>query len=183
LSNVWQTTLRLPELSQASGILKRVQGLIDLIDHLRQVAESRRAAVLGLQGRVLELAAQVQTDSFSTGEAQTKAMRNLLVPNRPPIWRRENLNRSQEDASLLWETSLSLFRNYVRTHPAIFVLHAIIILVLAAIVRWLRRGLHKWTAEEPGLRRTAPVFDVPLSTATALYSVWSFSRRPFWPAS
>jgi hypothetical protein len=110
-------------------------------------------------------------------------MRNLLVPNRPPIWRRENLNRSQEDASLLWETSLSLFRNYVRTHPAIFVLHAIIILVLAAIVRWLRRGLHKWTAEEPGLRRTAPVFDVPLSTATALYSVWSFSLRPFWPAS
>ncbi|HVQ20550.1 MAG TPA: mechanosensitive ion channel domain-containing protein, partial [Terrimicrobiaceae bacterium] len=100
--------------------------------------------------------------------AQTKAMRNLLVPNRPPIWRRENLNRSQEDASLLWETSLSLFRNDVRTHPTIFVLHAIIILILAAIVRWLRRGLHKWTAEEPGLRRTAPVFDVPLSTATAL---------------
>ena len=52
----------------------------------------------------------MQTDSFSTEEAQTKAMRNLLVPNRPPIWRRENLNRSQEDASLLWETSLSLFR-------------------------------------------------------------------------
>ena len=41
------------------------------------------------------------------------------------------------------------------------------------------------TSDEPEKTAVdlAPVFDVPLSTATALYSVWSFSRRPFWPAS
>jgi potassium-dependent mechanosensitive channel len=30
---------------------------------------------------------------------------------------------------------------------------------------WLRRGVEKWTEEEPSLRREAPVFDLPVSTA------------------
>ncbi|MBV8414262.1 MAG: mechanosensitive ion channel [Verrucomicrobia bacterium] len=36
------------------------------------------------------------------------------------------------------------------------------------VVHWLRRGVHKWSEEEPSLRRAAPVFDLPFSTATAL---------------
>ncbi len=33
---------------------------------------------------------------------------------------------------------------------------------------WLRRGLHKWTEEEPHLKRAAPIFEVPIATAFAL---------------
>src|ERR1700757_556479 len=33
---------------------------------------------------------------------------------------------------------------------------------------WLRRGVHKWTEEEPSLRRAAPVFDLPFPTAITL---------------
>ena len=33
---------------------------------------------------------------------------------------------------------------------------------------WLRRGVEKWTEEEPRLRREAPVFDLPVSTAITL---------------
>ena len=46
--------------------------------------------------------------------------------------------------------------------------HAIIILVLFFAMHWLRRGIHKWTQEEPNLRRAAPVFDLPVSTAITL---------------
>jgi potassium-dependent mechanosensitive channel len=57
---------------------------------------------------------------------------------------------------------------YIKARPTIFLLHAIIILILVVVVHWLRRGVHKWTEEEPSLRRAAPVFDLPVSTAIAL---------------
>ena len=71
-------------------------------------------------------------------------------------------------ASLLWNASVSAFITYIKGRPTIFLLHAVIILLLVLVVRWLRRGIHKWTEEEPSLRRAAPVFDLPVSTATAL---------------
>ncbi len=47
-------------------------------------------------------------------------------------------------------------------------LHAAIILFFFLVVFWLRREVHKWTEEEPSLRRATPAFDLPVSTAITL---------------
>src|SRR6516162_3129202 len=170
LSKVWQSTLQSPELSQAAPeILKRVQSLIDSIGRTRQALESRRATALTLEGRVLESTAQVQTASSAVEQAEARAVKNLLVQDSPPIWGLEISNwREESRASLFWQASLSVLSAYIKARPTIFLLHAIIILILVVVVHRLRRGVHKWTEEEPGLRRAAPVFDLPVSTAIAL---------------
>jgi len=170
LSKVWQSTLQSPELSQAAPeILKRVQSLIDSIGRTRQALESRRATALTLEGRVLESTAQVQTASSAVEQAEARAVKNLLVQDSPPIWGLEISNwREESRASFFWQASLSVLSAYIKARPTIFLLHAIIILILVVVVHWLRRGVHKWTEEEPSLRRAAPVFDLPFSTATAL---------------
>ena len=170
LSKVWQSTLQSPELSQAAPeILKRVQSLIDSIGRTRQALESRRATALTLEGRVLESTAQVQTASSAVEQAEARAVKNLLVQDSPPIWGLEISNwREESRASFFWQASLSVLSAYIKARPTIFLLHAIIILILVVVVHWLRRGVHKWTEEEPSLRRAAPVFDLPVSTAIAL---------------
>jgi small-conductance mechanosensitive channel len=170
LSKIWRSTLQLQETSQMPPeILKRVQSLIDSIGRTRQAVESRRAKVLNLLSRVLESTDRLQTASSSVEQAQTKAVKSLFVPDSPPLWSREVRNWAAEGgASVYWQASVSVFSAYIKGRPALFLLHAIIILLLVFVVHWLRRGVHKWTEEEPSLRRAAPVFDLPVSTATAL---------------
>jgi potassium-dependent mechanosensitive channel len=143
--------------------------LIDSIGRTRQALESRRATALTLEGRVLESTDQVQTASSAVEQAEARAVKNLLVQDSPPIWGLEISNwREESRASFFWQASLSVLSAYIKARPTIFLLHAIIILILVVVVHWLRRGVHKWTEEEPSLRRAAPVFDLPVSTATAL---------------
>jgi hypothetical protein len=170
LSKIWQSTLQLPELSQMPPeILKRVQSLIDSIGRTRRAVESRRAEVLTLLNRVLEWTERVQTTSSSIEQTQAKAVKNLFVPDSPPIWSWEIRNGIEGSrAALYWHAGVSALVDYIKGRPTIFLLHAIIILLLVLVMRWLRRSIHKWTEEEPSLRRAAPVFDLPVSTATAL---------------
>ena len=61
-------------------------------------------------------------------------------------------------------------------------LHATIILLLFLLVYWLRPGVHKWTEEEPSLRRAAPAFDLRVSTAVTLSFIVTgsiYSTAPF----
>src|SRR5262249_62052495 len=90
--------------------------------------------------------------------------------------------REESRAALFWQASLAVLSAYIKRRPTIFLLHAIIILILVVVVHWLRHGVHKWTEEEPGLRRAAPVFDLPVSTAIALSFLITapiYSQAPF----
>jgi potassium efflux system protein len=170
LSKTWKSTLQLPELAQtAPEIPKRMQNLIDRIDRTRRAVESLRERDLGLQGQVLEATAELQTTAATLQRAQTNAVKNLFVQDSPPIWSLgvENWKEGGRTA-LIFRASASVFVAYVKRQPTLFLLHAIIILVLFFTMHWLRRGVHKWTQEEPNLRRAAPVFDVPVSTAITL---------------
>jgi potassium-dependent mechanosensitive channel len=170
LSKIWKSTLQLPELFQtAPEIAKRVGSLIDSIGRTQQAVKSLRERDLSLQGRVLEATAQLQITSSAIELAQANAVKNLFVQDSPPIWNLWGENwREESHASLKLRTSVSLFLAYIRHRPTVFLLHAIIILLLLLVVHWLRRGIHRWTEEEPSLRREAPVFDSPVSTAIVL---------------
>ena len=170
LGKVWKATLQLPELSKAAPeIPKRVQSLIDFIDRTQQGAESLRERDLTLQGQVLEAAARLQAIAPAFERAQANAVKNLLVQDSPPLW---SLGierwKAESRVSLIPPASAGLFRAYLRRKPAIFLLQAVIILFRFPAMYRMRRGVHKWTEEEPSLRRAAPVFDSPVSTAVAL---------------
>ena len=168
MSKIWQSTLQSPEISQTSlEIRKPMQNLIDSIGQTRQAVESRRAELLTLQSRVLELTASVETASASVEEAEAKAVKSLFVPDSPPIWSKETGGWIQGSRESFF-AQVSAFTAYFSRRPAILLIHLIIIVLLALVVHWLRRGVHKWTEEEPNLRRAAPVFDLPISTAIAL---------------
>jgi potassium efflux system protein len=170
LSKIWKSTLTLPQLSKtAPEIPERVQGLIDLIGRTEQAAESLRERDLTLQGHVLEATARLQSVAPAFEQAQADAVKNLFVQDSSPLWRLGvEQRREKSQASLIPAASLALLITYIRREPAVFVLHAAIILLFFLVISWLRRGVHKWTEEESSLRRVAPVFNLPFSTAITL---------------
>ena len=170
LSKTWKSTKQLPELAQTSPeIPKRMQNLIDSIDRTQRAVVSLRERDLSLQGHVLEATAQLQAAAATLAQAQANAIKNLFVQDSPPLWSLGVEHwREGGRASVMFRASGSVFMAYVKRQPTLFLLHAIIILVLFFALHWLRRGIHKWTQEEPNLRRAAPVFDVPISAAITL---------------
>jgi potassium-dependent mechanosensitive channel len=170
LDKIWKATLQLPELSSAAPeIPLRVQNIIKLIEHTQRAAQSFRQRDLILQGHVLEAATRLQTIAPAFEQAQTNAANNLLVQDSPPIW---NLGIGQwkeaTQASFIPPASLALLKTYLQREPAVLYLHAAVVFLFFLSLTWLRRQVEKWTAEEPGLRRMAPVFDLPVSTAITL---------------
>jgi potassium-dependent mechanosensitive channel len=170
LNKIWKSTLKLPQLSKtAPEIPERVEGLIDLIGRARQATESLRERDLTLQGHVLEATARLQALAPAFEQAQADAMKNLFVQDSPPLWRLGVEKwREEGQASLIPRASAALLRAYPRREPTVFFLHAAIILFFFLVVFWLRPGVHKWTEAEPSLRRAAPAFDLPVSTAITL---------------
>ena len=170
LSKIWRTTLQLPELSSAAPeIPQRVQNIIELIDRTQRTAQSLRQRDLILQGHALETTARLQAITPVFEQAQVNAAKNLFVQDSPALW---SLGveqwRGATQASLIPAASAALLKTYLQREPALLYLHVAIIFVFFLSLCWLRRGVEKWTADEPSLRREAPVFDLPVSTAITL---------------
>lgn len=170
LGKIWKATLQLPDLSSAAPeIPQRVQNIIDLIDRTQHTAQSLRQKDLILQGHILEATTRLQTIAPAFEQAQASAAKNLFVQDSPPLW---SLGieqwREATQTSLIPPASAALLKTYLQREPAILYLHAAVILFFFLSLSWLRRGVEKWTAEEPSLRREAPVFDLPVSTAITL---------------
>jgi potassium-dependent mechanosensitive channel len=170
LDKIWKATLQLPDLSSAAPeIPQRVQKIIELIEHTQQAARSLRQRDLILQGQVLEATTRLQAIAPAFAQAQTNAANNLFVQDSPPIWSL-GIEQWQEAtrASFIPPASVALLKTYLQREPAVLYLHAAVIFFFFLSITWLRRRLDKWTAEEPNLRRMAPVFDLPVSTAITL---------------
>jgi potassium-dependent mechanosensitive channel len=184
LNKIWRSTLQLPELSKAAPEMpRRIEGLLDLINRSKQAAESLAERSLALQGRVLETTARLQAVTPVFEQAQANAVKNLLIQDSPPLW---SLGvdqwREASQTSLIPPASAALFKAYIRRQPLILLVHAVTILVLCLFVYWLRRVVLKLTEEEPSLRRGAPVFDLPISTAVTLsFLIFgsTYSMAPF----
>lgn len=170
IGKIWQATLQLPELSSAAPeIPQRVQNIIELIDRTQHRAQSLRQRDLILQGHVLEATARLQAIAPAFEQAQANAAQNLFVQDSPPLW---SLGieqwREATQASLIPPASAALLQTYLQREPAILYVHAAVILFFFLSLSWLRRSVEKWTKQEPSLRREAPVFDLPVSTAVTL---------------
>jgi potassium-dependent mechanosensitive channel len=184
LGRIWRTTLQLPELSSAAPeIPHRVQDIIELIDRTQRTAESLRQRDLVLQGHVLETTARLQAIAPAFEQAQVNAAKNLFVQDSPPLWSLASDQwRQATQAPLIPPASAALLKTYLQREPSVLYLHVATVLVFFLSLSWLRRGVKKWTADEPSLRREAAVFDLPISAAITLSFVilgTLYSTAPF----
>jgi potassium-dependent mechanosensitive channel len=184
LDKIWKATLQLPELSTAAPeIPQRARSIIELIDRTQHAAESLRERDLILQGHVLEAATRLQAIAPAFEQAQNNAAKNLFVQDSPPLWSPDIEQwRETTQASLIPPASAALLKTYIQREPGILYLHAVIIVFLVLSLSWLRRGVEKWTEEEPSLRREALVFELPVSTAITLSFLFLgslYSTAPF----
>jgi hypothetical protein len=170
LGKIWRTTLQLPELSSAAPeIPHRVQNIIELIDRTRRTAQSLRQRDIVLQGHVLETTSRLQAITPAFEQAQVNAAKNLFIQDSPPLWSLASEQwRQATQASLIPPASAALLETYLQGERAVLYLQVAIVLVFFLSLSWLRRGIKKWTADEPSLRREAAVFDLSISAAITL---------------
>jgi potassium-dependent mechanosensitive channel len=171
LNKTWQATLqsaKQPDTPQP--FLESVQNVVDSVQRTRQAAESGRAQVLTLQGHLSEQEARVRTTLSSVEQSQNRALKSLLVRDSPPIWSGEkSLGREWEKQSRAsFSSQLKASTAFIEGHPFSFLLHALLVGLIATALQLMRRRMRKVTEEKPELQRAVPILDLPVSMAFVL---------------
>jgi potassium-dependent mechanosensitive channel len=160
-----------------------VQSVVDSIERTRQATESCRAQVLTLQNRLSEKETRVRRALSSVEQSQIRALKSLLVRDSPPIWSGETgLGREWEKQSgESFFSQLKASTAFSKRLPFTFLIHALLIVVIATALHWMRRRIRKLAEEKPDLQRAVPIFDLPVSTAFVLSFLISPSIYPQAP--
>jgi len=171
MKKTWQATLqsaKQPNTPQA--FLQSIQNVVDSVERTRQAAESSREQVLTWQGRLSEQEARVRTALSSVEQEQNGALKSLLVRDRPPIWSGEiSLGREWEKQSgASFSSQLKASTAFAKQHPFAFLVHALLIVLIATALQLMRRRMRKVTEEKPDLQRAVPILDLPVSMAFVL---------------
>ncbi|MGA8479371.1 MAG: mechanosensitive ion channel domain-containing protein, partial [Chthoniobacterales bacterium] len=150
--------------------LQSVQNVVDSIERTRQAAESSREQVLTLQGRLSEQEARVRAALSSVEQSQNRALKSLLVRDSPPIWSGEiSLGREWEkQGGASFSSQLKASTAFAKQHPFAFLVHALLIVLIATALQLMRRRMRKVTEEKPDLQRAVPILDLPVSMAFVL---------------
>ncbi len=171
MKKTWQATLqstKQPDTPQP--FLQSVQKVVDSVERTRQAAESSREQVLTWQGRLSEQEARVRTALSSIEQSQNRALKSLLVRDSPPIWSGEiSLGREWEKQSgASFSSQLKASTAFAKQHPFAFLVHALLIVLIATALQLMRRRMRKVTEEKPDLQRAVPILDLPVSMAFVL---------------
>ena len=171
LNKIWQATLqsaKQPDTPQP--FWQSVQNVVDSIERTRQAAESGREQVLTWQGGLSEQEARVRIALSSIEQSQNRALKSLLVRDSPPIWSGEtSLGREWEKQSgASFSSQLKASTAFAKQHPFAFLVHALLIVLIATALQFMRRRMRKVTEEKPDLQRAVPILDLPVSMAFVL---------------
>ncbi len=152
----------------------------ETLDHVSEVIYSaleaqtrikvRQNRVLELQNRVHTLLDRVDAGQNIDNQALASALKTLFVRESAPLWSREA--QPAPDLPGRWRAAhaeqMAECRTFLDAHAALFAVHAAVFLALLGLFLFLRRIVHRWTEDEPHLKRAAPIFDVPVATALVL---------------
>src|SRR6267378_1368022 len=171
MKKTWLATLQSAEQPDTpQPFLQSVQKVVDSIERTRQVAESSREQALTLQGRLSEQEARVRTALSSVEQSQNRALKSLLIRDSPPIWSGEiSLGREWEkQIGASFSSQLKASTAFAKQHPFAFLVHALLIVLIAIALQLMRRRMRKVTEEKPDLLRAVPILDLPVSMAFLL---------------
>jgi potassium-dependent mechanosensitive channel len=171
MNGTWQATLQSAKQPETPlPVAQRVQDVADSVERTRQTAESGLAQILTLQTQLSGEEARARTVLSSIEHAENRALRNLLVRNRSPLW---NLETSlgtewEKQSGASFSSELKASTSYTKRLPFAFLIHALLIVVIAAALHWMRHRIRKLADEKPDLHRALPILDLPVSTAFVL---------------
>ncbi|HTM08066.1 MAG TPA: mechanosensitive ion channel domain-containing protein [Verrucomicrobiae bacterium] len=173
LSETWQRTLSAAVDAHAPPeVIGRIQSTIGAIGTARASVYARRGEALTVQNRVGLQDARVGEALLAIRQARTDILERLFVKDSPALWTPEARARAPQDLladsrnsfTAQWAALLS----YSERQPMRFLLHALIVGLLAAALYRARDPVKRQTAEAA----PAVVVDRPLAVALMLSVVF-----------
>ncbi len=171
LKKIWQATLlSANQPDTPAAVFKQIQSTADSIELTRRMVESVRADVLTVQARLADGEARVRTTLSSLERLQSSAVKSLVVRDSPPIW---NLgigfaNEWKHRIGQTFSWQLTASAAFTKRLPLTFLIHGLVILLLAAAIEWTRRVIGRVPEKIQDLDRAMPIFDHPVLAAFAL---------------
>ena len=184
LKKTWEATLQSAKVPDTPPpVLQSIQSVVDSVEQTRRAAESSRGRVLTLLSSLSEEEARVRTVQSSVEQSQIRALKGLLVRDSPPIWNLETgLSREwKKQSGRSLSSQLEASTAFTKRLPFTFLIHALLIVVIATALQWMRSRIRKLAKEKPDLQRALPIFDLPVSTAFVLSILISPSIYPQAP--
>ncbi len=168
LSKTWNTTLEVAK--QSNVPMEALQNALDSIEQRRQALETSRARVLTLLGEISDEETRIRRTLSSIEQSQIQALRDLLVRDSPPIWRlKAGLGQEWQNRSgVSFASQVKAAVAFSRRLPFSFLIHASLLVVIALVLRKMRRGIRELARGKPDLQRALPILDLPVFTAFVL---------------
>jgi len=185
LKNSWDATLQSSQSAKLpQEVIQRVQSTLADVQSTLEKFEDRQRTILTLQDRVIEQDRQVAQALSSIERAREEALSQLFVRESPPLWSRSVWSqppRSADAERRRFSRQADELVTYVGRETSRFVLHALLFAVLACVLWWVKRVMHKRISEEPALQHSAAVIGLPIETALVaalLLSGWFYPQAP-----
>ena len=184
LKKTWEATFQSAKAPDTPPpVLQSIQGVVDSVEQTRRAAESGRARVLTVLSRLSEEEARVRTVMSLVEQAQIRALKGLLVRDSPPIWSLETGLSSEwnKQSGRSLSSQLKASTAFTKRLPFTFLIHALLIALIATALQWMRSRIRTLAKEKPDLQRALPILDLPVSTAFVLSILVSPSVYPQAP--
>jgi small-conductance mechanosensitive channel len=186
LEKLWKETQAAAQKEQApSELLARIDDLLAALARTRKEVESKRAQALRLQSRVAAQDFRIGESLESIRMARTRALNRVMQRDSAPLWDANLFSaagaRIPVDSQESREIQVASLRAYVDNNEHRFVLHALIVALMAFVLYRMRSWIALWSQTESGLERAAAVFAMPLATALVLSFLgagWIYPEAP-----
>ncbi len=153
-------------------------------DEIARTLAARRGTILAQQGRVLALQERVSRSLQRTAEADAEIaqwlrgrLENVLRTDTMPLWRQPILRDRAAAVDHLTRAVQEFarpLRPYVETRSANVVVHLLLVLVLAALLRVARGVVSEWPQRTPEVAEFLAVAQRPLAAAVMVGTIAGF---------
>ena len=186
LAKTWTETQRNAAASNTPPeVMRRIDSIIAAVTHAQGAAAKQRAQMLTLQTRVAAQDARINDGLGMIRAARGQMVEHLFDRDSAPLWSPEL--DSQSPAELWHDAQQSLsaqavtLQGYVNRQSEHFALHAVLFVLIALALFWVRERVREWVKRDPGLRHVEQVFALPLAATFVLAifcSRWLYPQAP-----
>ena len=185
IAKVWRETLEAAKIANVPPeVLGRIQAVLGETEKARKEIERYSGRALTLQNRVAAQDARIGDALALIAQTREDALDRLFTPDSTPIWsidlgsrRTQELRAESSDSITTQWHSLSAYA--ARQTPS-FLVHAGILIGIAAGLLWLRRRVQP-RLEDTGIGCPAIVCETPMAAAFLLsmfFSRWIYPQAP-----
>ena len=156
-------------------VLDQIDGIVAAINTTRTRVETRLSTLLLAQYRLAQLQRRTDEALSRTAQARSERLRRLGQREGPPLWDRRIWAGAVEQAAAAGRDVVGAERALVaelsQQHAPRVPLHALLFLILLAVLWRGRRAASRWNADDPTIGTVVEVFNRPISSALVVSCV------------